>query len=99
MSGQSRAERRWRLGWSSCRNRWFYHNRLTGESSWSRPPFCSVALPRDPPINASTRTPPPQQQDLPIGWEFAWDVERQRYYYFKRATMERTWRKPAQQLF
>jgi len=89
-------ERLWELGWSKEMRRYYFMDKASGKSSWSRPHGCDLEIPRRPPQDSRAKSPP-VPKDLPRGWKAALDrrPEVNRYYYYQANQPEiRTWYKP-----
>jgi len=83
----------WEPAWSSANKQWYYQDRRTGESSWGRPPGCTVELPRQPPSEVP-QSVSAVAANLPPGWEAEWDPTHKRHYYYNLETKERLWKPP-----
>lgn len=80
----------WEVAWSTKHEKWYYQDRIAGESSWTQPPGCTLELPSNPPDGFRGEN----GSALPAGWESEWDVTHKRLYYFNRQTKERRWTRP-----
>lgn len=92
MQGRAEGSRGWEAAWSLQSRRWYFQDRSTGVSSWSRPPGCTIELPKAPPPNAPSEAEIPK--DLPPGWQAEWDPAHKKIYYFNRERGERLWQPP-----
>lgn len=90
---------RWEVAWDVKHSRWYYIDRRDGTSSWTKPGDCDIVLPREtskPWRRTRPCTPEKDCDDIPshclrAGWEAAWDMKTQRWYFFNRDTQQRVW--------
>lgn len=68
----------WKKVWSEEHEEWYFWNRSTKESRWTRPQDAEQE----------------EEPELPEGWEKVLDVERGLWYYWHRATKTSTWDRP-----
>eukprot|EP00929_Paragymnodinium_shiwhaense_P020861 TRINITY_DN1376_c0_g1_i1.p1 TRINITY_DN1376_c0_g1~~TRINITY_DN1376_c0_g1_i1.p1 ORF type:complete len:1061 (+),score=153.06 TRINITY_DN1376_c0_g1_i1:81-3263(+) len=108
VSRGGRVAPQWEAAWDVSRQRWYFADRANGVTSWKRPSGCQIGLPAAPPPlvreatrAAATKVQPREQgnriADLPDDWEAAWAQTHGAFYYFNRATGERTWKKPSRE--
>jgi len=82
----SRPEREcWELAWDSSVGKWYYMDRTSGKSSWTKPRHCTIEKPIQPARG------PPVPKDLRPGWEAQWDPHHNCFYIFNRETQQRQW--------
>ncbi|CAE8662672.1 unnamed protein product [Polarella glacialis] len=98
--------RNWELAWCPERQMYYFQDRLTGRSSWSKPSGCYLDVPKFPPNEVfldvavwgawqEGTTPPPMPTGLPLDWTSVLDKKFNRYYYHRLSNpRERTWERP-----
>lgn len=85
---------KWEAAWHPGKKRYFYQDRVTGKSSWSRPSGCTIQLPTRKPADAEFEQPNPPA-DVPNGWTVAFSWDHKSYFYYKiENPEERSWFRP-----
>jgi len=89
----------WERVWSEEENRYYYTNRKTGGSSWTKPKVYNIESLEDDNQQGEAQDDndeetSEEEQDLPPGWEAVWSKDKERYYYHNSETGKSTWVKP-----
>eukprot|EP00411_Alexandrium_monilatum_P043185 CAMPEP_0175478498 /NCGR_PEP_ID=MMETSP0095-20121207/76962_1 /TAXON_ID=311494 /ORGANISM="Alexandrium monilatum, Strain CCMP3105" /LENGTH=399 /DNA_ID=CAMNT_0016780095 /DNA_START=1 /DNA_END=1202 /DNA_ORIENTATION=- len=72
---------KWEVAWHPVKRRWYFEDRTSGRSAWSRPEGVAVTLPTKPPHDSSFEVPPPPE-NIPEGWSVAFCWQHKRYFYY-----------------
>mmetsp|Transcript_16092 Transcript_16092/g.48468 ORF Transcript_16092/g.48468 Transcript_16092/m.48468 type:complete len:454 (+) Transcript_16092:92-1453(+) len=85
---------KWEVAWHPVKRRWYFEDRTSGRSAWSRPEGVAVTLPTKPPHDSSFEVPPPPE-NIPEGWSVAFCWQHKRYFYYNiKYPDRREWMRP-----
>lgn len=93
----------WVAVWSGSRQKYYYYNKESQVSTWSRPLVQSMALgdsPRDNSRGSNGMLPSAHSsaaeaaKGLPSPWQAVWSQSRSKHYYYNPDTDENTWVRP-----
>eukprot|EP00929_Paragymnodinium_shiwhaense_P039891 TRINITY_DN20887_c0_g5_i1.p1 TRINITY_DN20887_c0_g5~~TRINITY_DN20887_c0_g5_i1.p1 ORF type:complete len:2337 (+),score=619.14 TRINITY_DN20887_c0_g5_i1:127-7137(+) len=91
------AASKWEPAWDPRSKRWYFQDRIKGQSTWDKPSDFQGDLPRLPPAPPPDLQPDPDELNIPEPWQGAYDSEHKRLYYFNRETGVTTWNRPGEE--